>query len=68
MGVWVDQRNGENVLIKTPTMESMALSIAVMHKQAVQHTSLYKRHVVHDGPKHHEEFMERWQSGLLRPP
>jgi hypothetical protein len=44
-GVWVDQRHGENMLSKTPTMRSIMLLIAVMHKQAVQHTPLYKRHV-----------------------
>lgn len=43
MGVWVDQRNGENVPSKTPTMGSMVLLIAMMCEQAAHHTSLYKR-------------------------
>jgi hypothetical protein len=43
MGVQGDQRGGDNALIKILAMESMVLSIAMMHEHAVQHTSLYKR-------------------------
>jgi len=43
MGVQGDQRGGDNALIKNLAMESMVLSIAMMHEQAVQHMSLYKR-------------------------
>lgn len=43
MGVWVDEGHGGNVSGKTPTVGNQ-YPTAVMHKQAVQHTSLYKRH------------------------
>lgn len=50
-GVWVDEQGGDNTLVKYPQWETV-FPIAMMHEQAVQNTSLYKRHAELTTVKH----------------
>ena len=43
----------------------MVLLIAVKHKQAVQHTSLYKRHVAMQLTSYIQDIMEEWARWIM---